>query len=289
VRIVETISELRADIAQARASGKAVGLVPTMGALHAGHLSLIETASHRDDFVVVSIFVNPTQFGPHDDYERYPRPLARDAQLAEQAGAHLIFAPSPAEMYPDDHSTWVEVENLTEGLCGRFRPGHFRGVTTVVTKLLNIAQPDRAYFGAKDYQQLAVIKRMVRDLNIPVEIVGLPTVREADGLAISSRNQYLDGQQRAAAPRLYQALQHGAEAARKGASGTQSEEVVRESLASEPMFTVQYVQAVDPENLQPRGEAGAPMVIVVAAYLGDTRLIDNIKIEEDAINAQNDD
>jgi len=260
-----------------------------MGALHTGHLSLIKAASQRDDFVVVSIFVNPTQFGPHDDYKRYPRQLARDAQLAEEGGAHLIFVPSPAEMYPDDYSTWVEVEGLTTELCGRFRPGHFRGVTTVVAKLLNIVQPDRAYFGEKDYQQLAVIKRMARDLNIPVEIVGLPTVRAADGLAISSRNQYLDTQQRTAAPQLYQALQHGAEAARKGAGGTQAEEVVRESLASEPMFTVQYVQAVDPETLQPRGEAGAPMVIAVAAYLGDTRLIDNIKIEEDAINAQNDD
>jgi len=264
MRIVETISQLRADIAQARASGKIVGLVPTMGALHAGHLSLIEAASSRDDFVVVSVFVNPTQFGPEEDYERYPRQLTRDAQLAKQAGAHLVFAPSPVEMYPDDHSTWVEVGELTEGLCGRFRPGHFRGVTTVVTKLLNIVQPDRAYFGEKDYQQLVVIRRMTRDLNIPVEIVGLPTVREADGLAVSSRNQYLDAQQRAAAPQLYQALQHGAEVARKGASGAQ------------------------PETLQPRGEARAPMVIAAAAYLGDTRLIDNIKIEEDATDAQND-
>ncbi len=289
MRIVETISELRVStIAQARASGKVVGLVPTLGALHAGHLSLIEAASRRDDFVVVSIFVNPTQFGPEEDYQRYPRQLIRDAELAEQVGGDLIFAPSRAEMYPDDHSTWVEVEDITEGLCGRFRPGHFRGVTTVVTKLLNIVQPDRAYFGKKDYQQLVVIKRLVRDLNIPVEIVGLPTVREADGLAVSSRNQYLDTQQRAAAPQLYQALQHGAEAARHGARGTEVEQVVRESLASEPVFTVQYVQAVDPETLQPLGEAGAPMVVAAAAYLGDTRLIDNIKIEEDAINAEND-
>jgi len=288
VRIAETISELRADIAQVRAFGKAVGLVPTMGALHAGHLSLIEAANQRDDFVVVSVFVNPTQFGPEEDYQRYPRQLTRDAELAEQVGGDLIFAPSRAEMYPDDHSTWVDVENLTEGLCGRFRPGHFRGVTTVVTKLLNIVQPDRAYFGEKDYQQLTVIKRLVCDLNMPVEIVGLPTVRETDGLAVSSRNQYLDTQQRAAAPRLYQALQHGAEAARLNASGTQAEEVVRKLLADEPMFRVQYVQAVDPETLQPRNEAGAPMVIAVAAYLGDIRLIDNIRIEEDATDAQND-
>ncbi len=288
MRIVETISELRTDIAQARASGKVVGLVPTMGALHAGHLALIEAASQGDDFVVVSVFVNPTQFGPEEDYERYPQQLTRDAELAAEAGGDLIFAPSRAEMYPDDHSTWVEVEDLTEGLCGGFRPGHFRGVTTVVTKLLNIVQPDRAYFGEKDYQQLVVIKRLVRDLNMPVEIVGRPTVREADGLAVSSRNQYLDTQQRAAAPRLYQALQHGAQAARQGASGIQAEEVIRESLASEPMFTVQYVQAVDPETLQPRGEARAPMVIAAAAYLGDTRLIDNIRIEEDATDAEND-
>ncbi len=288
VRIVETICQLKADIAAARASGKIVGLVPTMGALHAGHLSLIEAASQRDDFIVVSIFVNPTQFGPEEDYERYPRQLSRDAELAAQARAHLVFAPPPAEMYPDDYSTWVEVQDLTEGLCGRFRPGHFRGVTTVVTKLLNIVQPDRAYFGEKDYQQLIVIKRMVRDLNIPVEIVGLPTVREADGLAVSSRNQYLDTQQRAVAPRLYQALQHGAQAARNGASGTEVERVVWGLLAKEPMFAVQYVQAVDPETLRPRGKAGAPMVIAAAVYLGDTRLIDNIIIKEDVIDAEND-
>ncbi len=289
MRIVETISELRVStIAQARASGKVVGLVPTMGALHTGHRALIEAASQRDDFVVVSIFVNPTQFGPDEDYKRYPRQLIRDAELAEQAGGDLIFAPSRAEIYPNHHSTWVEVEDLTEGLCGRFRPGHFRGVTTVVAKLLNIVQPARAYFGEKDYQQLTVIKRLVRDLNMPVEIVGLPTVREADGLAVSTRNQYLDTQQRAAAPRLYLALQHGAEAARKSASGAQVEEVVRESLASEPMFTVQYVQAVDPETLRPLGKARAPMVIAAAAYLGDTRLIDNIRIEEDATDAEND-
>ncbi len=271
MRIVETISELRVStIAQTRASGEVVGLVPTMGALHAGHLALIQAASERDDFVVVSIFVNPTQFGPEEDYKQYPRQLARDAELAEQAGAHLIFAPSPAEMYPVDHSTWVEVKDLTNGLCGRFRPGHFRGVTTVVTKLLNIVQPDRAYFGEKDYQQLIVIKRLVRDLNMPVEIVGRPTVREADGLAVSTRNQYLDIQQRAAAPQLYQALQHGAEAARKGASGTEVEQVVQESLANEPMFIVQYVQAIDPETLQPRGEARAPMVIAAARDLAAT-------------------
>ncbi len=288
MRIVEIISKLRADIAQARASGKVVGLVPTMGALHAGHLALVEASSSRDDFVVVSVFVNPIQFGPDEDYQRYPQQLTRDAELAAEAGGDLIFAPSRAEMYPDDHSTWVEVEDITEGLCGRFRPGHFRGVTTVVTKLLNIVQPDRAYFGEKDYQQLIVIKRLVRDLNMPVEVVGLPTVREADGLAVSTRNQYLDTHQRAVAPQLYQALQHGAKAARKGASGTEVEEAVRKSLANEPMFAVQYVQAVDPETLQPRDEAGAPMVIAAAAYLGGTRLIDNIRIEEDATDAQND-
>ena len=289
MQIVETISEARASVAVARVAGQSVGLVPTMGALHPGHLSLIAAARGRDDFVVVSIFVNPTQFDPGDDYDRYPRNLACDAELAEQAGVDLIFDPTPEEMYGKGSVTWVSIEGLTAGLCGRFRPGHFRGVTTVVSKLFNIIQPDRAYFGEKDYQQLVVIKRMVQDLSIPVQIVGFPTVREADGLAVSSRNQYLSPEQRAVAPRFYEALQAGAELARHGSTGAEVEQFVTKTLGKEPMFRVQYVQAVAPDTLEPRAEAGAPMVIAAAVFLGDTRLIDNVKVREGSSYAQIDD
>ena len=283
--VVTTVPEARSSLSTARAQGQTVGLVPTMGALHAGHLSLIEVASQRDDFVVVSVFVNPTQFGPAEDLEEYPRELEHDAQLAEQAGVDLIFAPTPEEMYPEGFTTSVGVAGLTEGLCGRYRPGHFLGVTTVVAKLLNIVQPDRAYFGEKDYQQLIVIERMAADLNMAVEIIGLPTVRESDGLAVSSRNQYLSTEQRSVAPRLYQALQSGAELAQQAASGAEVEQAVRETLESEALFDVQYVEAVHPNSLAARGQAGLPMVIAAATYLGETRLIDNIRVEEGSSNA----
>jgi len=256
-----------------------------MGGLHAGHLSLIEAARANDDLVAISIFVNPTQFGPREDYEEYPRELEQDAQLAEQVGVDIIFAPSVKEMYSQGFSTYVEVEELTAGLCGQYRPGHLRGVTTIVAKLLNIIQPHVAYFGEKDYQQLIVIKRMVSDLNMAVEIVGLPTVREPDGLALSSRNQYLNADERQAAPLLYQALTAGAELVRKGAAGPEAAEHIRQMLDGEPLFRVQYVEAVHPETLQSVQYSGPPMVIAAAVYLGDTRLIDNIKMEEGNNNA----
>ncbi len=283
--MVTTVPEARAILAAARAQAQTVGLVPTMGALHAAHLALIEAARGRDDFVVISIFVNPTQFGPTEDYEEYARELEHDAQLAEQAGVDLIFVPPVEEMYPEGFATSVSVAGLTEGLCGRSRPDHFPGVTTVVAKLLNIVQPDRAYFGDKDYQQLVVIKRMAADLNMPVEIIGLPIARESDGLAVSTRNQYLSPEQRAAAPRLYQALQSGAGLAQQGGSGTEVEQAVREALEGEALFDVEYVEAVHPNSLAARGEAGLPMVIAAAAYLGNTRLIDNIRVEEGSGNA----
>ncbi len=285
MRTVTKISQVRAIISSARHRGQQVGLVPTMGGLHAGHLSLIEAARANDDLVAISIFVNPTQFGPREDYEEYPRELAQDAQLAEQAGVDIIFAPSVEEMYPQGFSTYVEVEELTAGLCGGYRPGHLRGVTTIVAKLLNIIQPHVAYFGEKDYQQLVVIKRIVTDLNMPVEIVGLPTVREPDGLALSSRNQYLNADERQAAPLLYQALTAGAELVRKGAAGPEAAEHIRQMLDGEPLFRVQYVEAVHPETLQSVPYSGPPMVIAAAVYLGDTRLIDNIKMEEGNNNA----
>ena len=212
-----TIAELHAALAQARArEATPVGLVPTMGALHEGHLSLIRRARQECGFVVVSIFVNPTQFGPREDFARYPRDLERDLALAADAGADLVFAPTDAAMYPPGHSTWVDVEGLTEGLCGALRPGHFRGVCTVVAKLLNLCRPDRAYFGQKDAQQVAVIRRMVRDLDMGVDIVGCAIVREADGLAMSSRNAYLSSEHRAQAPLLWQSLRAAEELIAKG-------------------------------------------------------------------------
>ncbi len=278
--IASRIDEVRSIVRRVRGNGDSVGLVPTMGALHEGHSALLRRARQTDDFVVVSIFVNPTQFGPSDDFEKYPRQLEKDAAVAEELGVDLVFAPTAEEMYSPDSCTYVEVGELTEELCGAFRPGHFRGVATVVSKLFNIVSPDRAYFGQKDYQQLLVIERMIRDLDMPVEIVACPTVREADGLAISSRNEYLTPEQRSAAPAIYQALQKGAEAVRGGASAKEAEAMVAAHIENEPLLELQYARAVDPHTLAEPGSAGPPILLAVAAFAGDTRLIDNIVVEE---------
>ena len=279
MQLVHTIAETRTAVTGARAQGHSVGLVPTMGALHAGHLSLIRAARQREGWVGVSIFVNPTQFGPQEDLASYPRTLEADAARCEQAGVDLVFAPMAEEMYPEGFATTVHVAGLTERLCGQFRPGHFDGVTTVVGKLLGIFRPDRAYFGEKDYQQLVVVQRMAADLNLPVEIVGCPTVREADGLALSSRNRCLTPQQRAVAPRLREALLAGAEVLRGGGSGEEAQARASEVLAGEPQFRVQYVEVVDPQTLEPSPGRGLPVVLAAAAYLGDTRLIDNLRVD----------
>jgi pantoate--beta-alanine ligase len=277
VELVHTIAGVREAAARFRGAAKAIGLVPTMGALHAGHGRLIETARAECGAVVVSVFVNPIQFDRQDDYERYPRTLASDAGFAEARGADLVFAPEIAEMYPCRERAFVEVEALTGHLCGKFRPGHFRGVATVVTKLLNIVQPDRAYFGEKDAQQLAVIRRMVADLNLPVEIVGVPTVREADGLALSSRNQRLSAAERAVAPVLYQALR-AAEAviARGEGDPERAKSAALEVLGAEPRIRVEYFEIVDAGELQPVAEIVGPVLIAAAVWLGGTRLIDNV-------------
>ncbi|MGI5816976.1 MAG: pantoate--beta-alanine ligase [Armatimonadota bacterium] len=279
MRIVHTKQDVRAAVAAARAEGGSIGLVPTMGALHEGHLSLVRGAVDHCDFVVVSIFVNPTQFGPGEDLDAYPRDLEGDAAKLASQGADLIFAPDPAEMYAADSCTVVSVEALTEGLCGAFRPRHFDGVTTVVCKLLNIVASDRAYFGRKDYQQLVVIRRMVRDLDMPVEVIGMPTVREDDGLALSSRNRYLTEREREVAPKLHEALIAGADAARQGATAAEVERIVAAELGEEPLFEPQYVRAVDADTLQPMQGRSGRMVIAVATYLGSTRLIDNVVVE----------
>jgi pantoate--beta-alanine ligase len=280
--LVSGVQDVRDAVAGLRRAGKTIGLVPTMGALHAGHGRLIETARAECGAVAVSVFVNPIQFDRVDDYDRYPRALPSDVSFAEACGADLVFAPEIAEMYPRRQRAFVDLEVLTEHLCGRFRPGHFRGVATVVAKLLNIVQPDRAYFGEKDAQQLALIRRMVADLDLPVAIVGVPTVREADGLALSSRNRLLSSDERAVAPLLYQALQAAASAVARGESDPQKAR--REALAvieCEPRLRVEYFEIVDPEELQPVAEIAGPVLVAAAAWLGTTRLIDNVVARPD--------
>jgi pantoate--beta-alanine ligase len=280
MKVARTIAEIRAWVKQAHKEGKTVGFVPTMGALHIGHVSLMEAAGRSCDAVVVSIFVNPTQFGPGEDFERYPRPLEKDLELCEKHGVGAVFAPGVAEMYPQENLTWVDVEKLTEGLCGRFRPGHFRGVATVCTKLFNIVGPDKAFFGQKDAQQAAVIRRMVADLNLPLEIVVCPTVREPDGLAVSSRNQYLRPQERKDAAVLYRSLQKGAELMQAGETdAARITEEMESTLRQVPALRVEYLCIVDAESLQGLRTVRGRVLAAVAAYLGTTRLIDNIIVD----------
>jgi pantoate--beta-alanine ligase len=280
MQIAATIAEIRAWVSQTRAAGKTVGFVPTMGALHVGHVSLIETAAERCDSVVVSIFVNPTQFGPGEDFEKYPRPLEKDLAICAQHGVDAVFAPSPSEMYPRVNLTWVTVEKVSEPLCGRFRPGHFRGVATVCTKLFNIVGADAAFFGQKDAQQVAVIQRMVADLNMPLEIVVCPTVREPDGLAVSSRNQYLSPQERKEALVIYRSLQRSAELIRGGETAVaRITEQMREILGQMPALQVEYVSLVDAGSLEDLPRVQGKVLIAVAGRLGSTRLIDNIVVD----------
>ncbi len=280
MRVTGKIDEVRQWTDEARRAGKRIGLVPTMGALHIGHVSLIEAAAQQCDFVVVSIFVNPTQFGPGEDLENYPRPLEQDLAICEQHGADVVFAPTPAEMYPRKNQTWVNVVGITESLCGRSRPIHFRGVTTVCTKLFNIVGCDVAFFGQKDAQQSIVIRRMVADLNMPLEIVVCPTVREPDGLAISSRNQYLSEQQRKEAPVIYEALQ---QARKMIEAGETDPNVVRrqmeKTMGRVEAMKPEYIEVVDPDTLEVLDRIAGPVLIAVAARLGPARLIDNIMMD----------
>lgn len=265
----------------ARMSGLTIGFVPTMGYLHEGHLSLLRAARADCDTVVLSIFVNPIQFGPHEDYNRYPRDAERDLNLAKAIGVNLVFMPTVEDMYPQGYSTFVEVQGLTEKFEGAFRPGHFRGVATVVLKLFNIVQPHRAYFGQKDYQQLLVVRRMVQDLNLPIEIVPMPTVRESDGLAMSSRNTYLSAEERRAALAIPRALNACREALERGERI--ASEVRRAGLAvieSEPMLSLDYLAVAHPETLEEPDVVGSSAVVLIAARCGSTRLIDNILWEE---------
>src|ERR1041385_2786509 len=273
------VEEIRKALTPARKSRRTIGLVPTMGALHAGHEKLIRTARKAADIVVVSIFVNPLQFGPNEDYAKYPRALPKDLEMCEWAGVDLVFAPPLEEMYPLPQLTFVEVTRISDHLCGASRPGHFRGVATVVLKLFNIVQPDGAWFGEKGIQQLAVIRRMVTDLNLPIEIIGVPTVRESDGLAVSSRNQYLSPAGRQAAPVLYRALREASSVFR---SGERDARKIREAamvvLSKEPMEPAEHLEIVDPIEMQPVSEVSIPVRIAGAVRIGPTRLIDNVLV-----------
>ncbi|MDO9390938.1 MAG: pantoate--beta-alanine ligase [bacterium] len=281
MKVVETIKQIRLAIARQKSKGQRIGFVPTMGALHEGHLSLIRLAKKHSDFVVVSIFVNPTQFGPKEDYKKYPRNLKKDAALCQSAGADLIFAPVPEEIYPKGFSTYVNVENLTQGLCGASRPGHFRGVATVVSKLFNIVQPNTAVFGQKDAQQLAVIRRMTADLDLPVKIIGAPIVREADGLAMSSRNRYLSLKERQQAVALNRALKLAGLKVRNGVKDVKvvKAEMIKLLKRDAPLGKIDYIEIVDNVTLSPVKAIKGNTLIALAIKFPSARLIDNIVIK----------
>ena len=280
MKIVETIAEVREQVKQWRKEGLTVGLVPTMGYLHEGHKSLIDRAVAENDRVVVSVFVNPMQFGPTEDLATYPRDLDHDAALCESAGVDLIFHPEAEEMYEKDFCSFVDMTGLTEGLCGKTRPIHFRGVCTVVNKLFNIVTPDHAYFGQKDGQQLAVIKRMVRDLNMDIEIVGCPIVREEDGLAKSSRNTYLSSEERKAALILSKTVALGKELAKTEKDANKVVEAMKKNIETEPLAKIDYVEAVDALSMAPVEKLEGTCMLAMAVYIGKTRLIDNTLINE---------
>ncbi len=276
LRIIQTVAEMQQISSDWRAEDVRIGFVPTMGYLHEGHLSLVRQARLENDRVVVSIYVNPTQFGPNEDFERYPRDLERDRRMAEEAGTDVLFVPTDDEMYPEGHATFVEVERLTHGLCGKFRPGHFRGVTTVVAKLFLAVMPHRAYFGMKDYQQMVVIRRMTRDLLFPIEVVACPIVREPDGLAMSSRNEYLSDEDRRRAPALAAALRASESLFRAGERRAPELISAARSVLEEADIIPQYLELVDANSLERIAIVKRPAVLAVAAYLGQTRLIDNV-------------
>ena len=287
MEIIKTIEEMKEISSQARRAGKTVVLVPTMGYFHEGHLSLMREGRRRSDLLVVSLFVNPTQFGPNEDFKNYPRDFERDGKMAEGVGTDILFAPEVGSMYPPDHQTVLRVEKVTQNLCGRSRPAHFQGVTTVVLMLFEIVMPSAAIFGEKDYQQLVTIKQMVRDLHMSVEVVGMPTVREADGLAMSSRNTYLLPEERKAALSLYGSLQKAQELLQKGERN--ADRILQEMkriLQSEPLVRIDYVQVCDARTLEDVKRIERDVVVALAAYLGKTRLIDNLVFRNLSPNPQ---
>ncbi|MGC9771885.1 4-phosphopantoate--beta-alanine ligase [Fervidobacterium islandicum] len=279
MRLVHTVAEMKRITKELLEEGKSIGFVPTMGYLHKGHLSLVEAARKENDVVVVSIFVNPTQFGPNEDYNRYPRDLERDLRLLEPLGVDYVFNPAVEEMYPPMYSTYVEEIELSKYLCGASRPGHFRGVCTVVTKLFNIVKPTRAYFGQKDAQQFRVLRRMVRDLNMDVEMVEMPIVREEDGLAMSSRNVYLNPEERKEATRLYKSLLKAKELIESGERDVQKIKSEMLCVLDHPLLKVDYVEIVDEETLRPVERIEKKVIVALAVFVGKARLIDNMIFE----------
>lgn len=278
--IAKTVLEVRNFLKPHRLSGETIGLVPTMGAFHDGHVALMRQARAECDISVVSLFVNPAQFGPAEDFGRYPRDFDRDSRLAREVGVGLLFSPSDQEMYPEGFLTAVEVDEITERLCGKFRPSHFRGVATVVAKLLNIVQPDKAYFGEKDWQQLVVIKRMTADLNLPVEIIAVPTVRDADGLALSSRNQYLSSQERKEALVIPNSLKAAEEAIKGGERRAAIvKSLILDIIASNQGVALEYLSICRPDDFVEVVEIKGKVLVALAARIGKTRLIDNILVE----------
>ncbi|MBI5755640.1 MAG: pantoate--beta-alanine ligase [Nitrospirae bacterium] len=277
MKIIEDITEMHSLAMQLRHEGKTIGFVPTMGALHQGHLSLMQHAKKESDVVVASIFVNPTQFCPSEDYKEYPRDMEGDMEKAKGAGVDILFTPAVSAIYPEGYRTYVEVEGLSSVLCGKVRPGHFRGVSTIVLKLLNIVKPHKAFFGQKDYQQIVIIKRMARDLNLDVEIAVLPTVREEDGLAMSSRNQYLNKDERMSAAILYRSLQEARSLFEKGEMSTEKlKDAILSAFMGNSSAKLEYVAIVHPEISEEEKDVQKGTVIAIAARIGDTRLIDNI-------------
>jgi len=279
MKIAKTIKSVRNLVETARSKGKKIGLVPTMGALHIAHISLIKAAAKKTDFVVVSIFVNPTQFVPGEDFEKYPRPLDADLAICRKTSVDVVFAPTPRQIYGPKNLTWVNVEELTGPLCGRFRPGHFRGVATVCAKLFNIVVPDFAFFGQKDAQQAIVIKRMAADLNMPLKIVTCPTIREPDGLAVSSRNRYLTDQQRKDATLIYKSLQKCEQMIDAGTTDTKAITTQMQKILNRPSIKIEYVSIVDAETLQPLDHVAGRVLVAVAVRIAPARLIDNILVD----------
>jgi len=277
MEIIRTVNEMKEFSSRSRRAGKTIAFVPTMGYFHEGHLSLMREARKRGDLLIISLFVNPTQFGPSEDLKNYPRDFERDRKMAEEVGVDILFAPEAIDMYPQSHQTIVRVEKVTQNLCGRSRPTHFQGVTTVVLMLFEIVMPHVAIFGEKDYQQLATIQQMVRDLHMSVEVLGMPTVREADGLAMSSRNTYLQPEERKAARSLYRSLQRAKELLQKGER--KADRILLEMnaiLRSESLVRIDYVQICDAHTLQDVDRVEGDVAVALAAYLGKTRLIDNL-------------
>lgn len=278
MKVIEKIEDMKKISKEILESKKAIGFVPTMGFLHEGHLSLVKAAKSENDITVVSIFVNPTQFGPNEDYNNYPRDLERDLSMLKDMEVDYVFVPSVEEMYPDSFSTYVEEIKLSRFLCGASRPGHFRGVCTVVTKLFNIVKPTRAYFGQKDAQQFRVLRRMVRDLNMDVELVEMPIVREPDGLALSSRNTYLNDEERKEAVRLYKSLLRAKELIESGEKDVEIIKNEMKKILTHPLLRIDYIEIVDEENLEPVEKIDRRVIIAIAVFVGRARLIDNMII-----------